>query len=306
MRNKYYVPPAMMNLPNWVLWKLEENNGRMTKIPYQRDGLHKASSIGARTWCSYADAVSALHDHPEMSGLGFVIEKRSRIVFIDIDHCIDEDGEISDTARDILSAFRGRSYAEVSQSGSGLHILTLGEIPRSFKNSKTGVEMYSDGRYVAFTGDAMIDRDLEECPDALRYVFDKYKTEKPEAKTIKDIWSAPLPVSALKGESDIISKASRHGRFASLYNGDFEKAGYRSQSEADLALCITIAYWCDRNPETIDRVFRSSCLYRPKWEREDYRNATIVKACSRVTESFTEWKEKKQHELIETLRSDWD
>jgi putative DNA primase/helicase len=241
-----------------------------------------------------------------MNGLGFVIEKSSRIVFIDIDHCIDEDGKLSNIAHDILSAFRERTYVEISQSGNGLHILTLGEIPRSFKNSKNGVEMYSDGRYVAFTGDALIASDLEECPDALRYVFDKYKTEKAKVKSIEELRSAPIPVNALNGDSDIVSRASHHGRFTSLYNGEFEKLGYSSQSEADLALCITIAYWCDRNPDTIDRLFRSSRLYRPKWEREDYRNATIVKACSLVTESFTEWKEKKRNEHIETLRSDWD
>ena len=98
MRNKYYVPQAMMIRPNWVLWKLENQNGRLTKIPYQRNCYIKASSTGSRTWCSYTDAVNALHEHPEMNGLGFVIEKSSRIVFIDIDHCIDEDGKLSNIA----------------------------------------------------------------------------------------------------------------------------------------------------------------------------------------------------------------
>ena len=306
MSNVYYVPRELKIRPNWVLWKLEQKNGRFTKVPYKRDGHNHASSTDSRTWCTYPEAVRALRESPDVNGLGFVIEKSSRIVFIDIDHCIDEHGELSEIANDILLAFRGKTYVEVSQSGSGLHILTLGTIPRSFKNSKTGVEMYSHGRYIAFTGNALFESDLGECPEALDYVFEKYKTEKLETKSIAELRMTPSPVDALNGDAYIIAKASRHGRFNLLYNGEIERAGYASQSEADLALCMTLAYWSDRNPDTIDRLFRSSCLYREKWEREDYRNATIVKACALVDESFTEWKERVRNEHIKNLREDWD
>jgi hypothetical protein len=35
----------------------------------------------------------------------------------------------------------------------------------------------------------------------------------------------------------------------------------------DAALCTVLAYYTNRDPERIDRLFRSSSLYRAKWDR---------------------------------------
>ena len=73
-------------------------------------------------------------------------------------------------------------------------------------------------------------------------------------------------------------------KFRKLYcDGDF--SDYGSQSEADCALCAMIAFRTGADPEMIDTVFRSSALYREKWEREDYRTATIengIEACDGI------------------------
>ena len=36
--------------------------------------------------------------------------------------------------------------------------------------------------------------------------------------------------------------------------------------------------------DAIDRLFRGSALYRPKWDRDDYRNSTIAIAIEAVME----------------------
>ena len=61
-----------------------------------------------------------------------------------------------------------------------------------------------------------------------------------------------------------------------LYYGD--NSPYSSQSEADLKLCYFLAYFTGKDKDRIDRLFRQSALYRPKWDREDYRTNTISKA----------------------------
>ena len=53
---------------------------------------------------------------------------------------------------------------------------------------------------------------------------------------------------------------------------------YPSHSEADMALATLLAIKHGDQPEFIDAEFRESCLYRPKWERDDYRQTTIRKA----------------------------
>ncbi len=45
---------------------------------------------------------------------------------------------------------------------------------------------------------------------------------------------------------------------------------YPSQSEADLALCGDLAFWTGPDPERIDRLFRQSKLFRPKWDESHY------------------------------------
>ncbi len=49
-------------------------------------------------------------------------------------------------------------------------------------------------------------------------------------------------------------------------------------SRADLALCGLLARRLNNDPFKIDEEFRKSCLYRDKWERDDYRARTILKA----------------------------
>lgn len=78
-----------------------------------------------------------------------------------------------------------------------------------------------------------------------------------------------------------LRKQKNGEKFIKLYDkGDL--SGYGSQSEADAALCAMIAFRTGADPAAIDSVFRGSALYRDKWERSDYREATInlgIEAC---------------------------
>ena len=60
--------------------------------------------------------------------------------------------------------------------------------------------------------------------------------------------------------------ASNGLKFNQLWSGDI--SGYKSHSEADLALCQILAFWSGNNPDQIDRLFRQSGLYRPKWDEK--------------------------------------
>jgi putative DNA primase/helicase len=80
-------------------------------------------------------------------------------------------------------------------------------------------------------------------------------------------------------------RLSRHGlRFAKLWRGDL--TGYASASEADLALAGQLAFWCGGDPVRVDRLFRQSALYRPKWDEPHgvgtSGELTIAKAVTRT------------------------
>jgi replicative DNA helicase len=80
--------------------------------------------------------------------------------------------------------------------------------------------------------------------------------------------------------------AANGEKFSKLWRGEWQ-GDYPSQSEADLALAGSLAFWCGRDPEAIDTMFRRSGLYRDKWERADYREGTIAKAMER--DRFYDW-----------------
>lgn len=299
MNNTRYIPYFFRSRPLWVLWKKEKNsNGKETKVPYSVRG-HKASTTDPSTWSTFNEACETLVTG-NYNGLGVVMYKELECVFIDIDHCIDPDtGELSEDAEEILEFFPD-TYAEISQSGEGIHIFALGSIPRDFKNSKAGVEMYSSGRYCAFTGNAIQPYEVKESQPGLDYVFLNYKTKE---YTVPDLPKG----ECLCSDESIIEKAMQRGHFRDLYYGKWEM--YPSHSEADLALCCILAFWADRDEEVIDRIFRSSDLYRAKWDQmhgeQTYGEMTIRKALSAVTESYSEWKKKKNDEFKFCILSKW-
>jgi putative DNA primase/helicase len=141
------LPEELRQRRQWVVWKLEERDGKPTKVPYIAGGSGKASSTDSLTWRSFEEAVQAL-ETGRYNGIGFVFSSGDPFAGVDLDDCRDpETGELEEWAAKIVEAFG--SYAEVSQSGTGVHIIVKGKVP----NKKRGkVEAYSSERYFTMTG----------------------------------------------------------------------------------------------------------------------------------------------------------
>ena len=291
-----FYPQAMKSLPNWVLWRLESKDGRKTKVPYSplyddfSDSAKHARTNDPSTWTTFDIAQKRLQEDNTFSGLGFVFSEDTKLVFVDIDHCINN-GILNSVAVDILQTIGKDTYIELSQSGTGLHIFAYGEIPKTIKRDI--VEMYSHGRYVAMTGKALSPCEPSDKHNELLKVYEKYKPfERPSRPRIETETKLTL------SDNEIIERASssRYGdTFRKLMSGDI--SGYPSHSEADLKLCQTLAFWSDRDFDTIERIFTSSGLCREKWiKRPRYREQTITRACNSINESISEMIARKKSE----------
>lgn len=294
-----FYPKTLQDLPIWILWKIEKNEkDKDTKVLYSANYNGRASSTDPRTWSDFRKVWNKLQNHlDEYAGIGIVVSKEYRLIFIDIDHCV-ESGELSDTAADIIDHCKDQ-YIEVSQSGAGIHIIALGEIPKSYKNSQNGVEMYSEKRFCAMTGNALQASEPHEDQAAIDYIYNTYK--KPE-RAYFELQKASSK-HMLKDDSEVLKRAMKHEKFSLLYRGQWELAGYPSQSEADLALCAMLAFWTDRDPDMMDRLFRSSGLYREKWERADIRRNTIERAREFIQESYSRYIERNEQEKERQMKS---
>ena len=106
-------------------------------------------------------------------------------------------------------------------------------------------------------------------------------------------WLGTEEPSALSDDA-LIAKAisAKNGqRFADLWKGS--TVGYKSQSEADEALCCHLAFWAGKDPAQMARLFRLSGLMRDKWdekrsaEGETYGELTIRDAIAKTNNTYT-------------------
>ena len=231
-------------------------------------------------------------------GVGFVITDRDPFFFLDIDHAWDG-AKWSDLAATLCAQFAG-CYVEVSQSGTGLHIFGTchNPPPHACKNVALGLELYTTGRYAALTGTGATG-DAGHVADLTEFINQYFPPTAQQTDTTDEWTTAPRAEwNGLADDQELIaamlksrSTAAMFGGRASLtelWNADpvalarvfpTQRDGQDfDHSSADQALCNHLAWWTGRDCERMDRVFRMSGLYRDKWDREDYRMTTILKA----------------------------
>jgi hypothetical protein len=121
----------------------------------------KAKANDPHTWNSFDECYKAWVSNPDkFMGIGFELgelEEGKVLAGIDLDHIIDDDGNITNPSFEILIEKIG-SYTEISPSGRGIHILFfLNEIMDAVKSNIEHFEFYSHGRYFTMTGNVYKD-----------------------------------------------------------------------------------------------------------------------------------------------------
>jgi len=143
------IPDPLKILGQWVVWRAEERNGKMTKVPYDPKTGKKAKSNDPNTWGSFTAAWEA-YQKGGYTGIGFELSADDPFCGWDIDHCRDpKTGKIKDWGEYIIQKLN--SYTEISPSGTGIRIICKASLPPGGRK-KGNVEVYQDGRYLTITG----------------------------------------------------------------------------------------------------------------------------------------------------------
>jgi putative DNA primase/helicase len=272
------IPVALRARPQWVLWRLVERDGKPTKVPYTLRGT-RADVTNPNTWATF-DTVLDAYRRGKFDGVGFVLTANAGIVCVDLDDARNGEGWTPE-AQEIVRLLN--TYTEVSPSGEGLHVWAFGSLPAG-RRRRNGIEMYDSGRFITVTGNHLAGTppDLHERTTELaelhRRVFGEETTS-----TLKV--GAPVELS----DAELLERAMQAkdgAKFYALWHGD--TSGYPSQSEADLALCRLLAFWCGNDPARIERLVSQSALgQREKWRsRPDYRHETIQTALQSLHETY--------------------
>lgn len=283
-------------------------------MPYQINGSC-AKSNDPDTWATFQEVQDTFLKNPgKFNGIGFQFSG-SGYFGVDFDGIPDEvekirSGDFTGPIGVIIDQLG--SYAEISQSGTGIHIICRGKLPGA--DFKTNVaEMYGENRYFALTGDVIPGYDtVEDCTDAIVAVYDKYNTrvkkspqrptgvgrqqpeEDPALIDVVDLDELGPELDSPKlTDDEVIDKASGASngqKFKDLfYNGPGS-----DHSASDLALMNTLAFYTRKDPEQMDRIFRKSALYRSdKWNTihdpangRTYGQMTIDKAIDGTGEIY--------------------
>ena len=96
------------------------------------------------------------------------------IVGVDLHDCRNpETGEIDDWAASIVETLD--SYTEISPSGTGVHVLVIGELPGD-RNRSGDLEIYEPARFFTVTGDHFVGMpaELKVRPRALEAVTSEF------------------------------------------------------------------------------------------------------------------------------------
>lgn len=147
------VPAELRARDQWVCWLAEwktdaKGERKRTKVLYDPLTGFRAASTKPSTWASFDQAYQrAVRD---FDGIGFVFGPDDPYCGIDLDHCISLDtGAIAPWALAIVR--RLATYAEVSVSGTGVHLLARARLPGGGINRRP-IEVYDRGRFFTFSG----------------------------------------------------------------------------------------------------------------------------------------------------------
>ena len=285
--NSRKIPREMKDMKNWVLYKKDtrDNPIHPKKVMISVSGTywHKARSNNKDDWSHYYKSLNTLFK-TKYDGLAFVLDEG--IIFIDVDNSIDEKGNLSPLAQELLDKFPD-TYAEKSCSGRGIHIFLKGKLDESFmkRNDSIGLEIYGTKRFCCMTGDIISNSsELKDYQKELDEVCNKYL--KREERVISNTYSYSVSLE----DNQILDKAFKSkvgNKIARLYSGDI--SDYPSHSNADLAFMAFMAFYT-KNPSQLDSIMRSSGLYRDKWDerrgKETYGSITINQAIRTVSDSY--------------------
>ena len=274
----------------WCAWKYVTNDdGDLIKKPFNVLNGYGAKSNNASTFVSYPTLCRYLDNYlsfdgetgRQMGGAGLGIFKGYSA--IDIDHCVDESGTISDMAQELIDFCK--SYTEFSPSKTGIRIIFKSAIyidknKYYINNSKRGLEIYisdNTNKFVTITGNK-ISGDSIATVD-LSSMLEKYmKRETP-------IYTGPV-VSNNNVNVSIDYALTKDYKLYQLWTNQ-APGSHSNESELDMALACKLAFYCNNDTGKMMELFMQSPYYASKDEKHKnkwnngYGEGTLYKAAMR-------------------------
>ena len=240
------IPGELKMNALWCGWKLTSKG----KEPFNLStGMH-AKSNDESTFSPYPVLLNNLHKYlkyegeKQTGGIGLGIFRGYSAV--DIDHCVDEEGNLSDMARDIIDFCQ--SYTEYSPSKTGIRIIfkTQVKIDKSeyyINNRSNGLEIYisdNTNKFVSITGNKISGDTINEVD--ITYILNKYMK---------------------KGGFNLDKALKKDQKLNDLWNGK-APGSHSNESEMDMALACKLSFYLKNDEAEVKRYFEMSPYFQSK------------------------------------------
>lgn len=132
--DEFHLLPNLKHLDRWVPWRAEQEGTHTRKVPVNVDSRtgdsYRVSYRDPDNLYTYHRAADLVDTYDSVDGLQVVVDdSKDDFVIVDFDDCVDpETGRVDDAALPYLE--RSDTYAELSPSGTGFHLVFRGTIPR--------------------------------------------------------------------------------------------------------------------------------------------------------------------------------
>ncbi len=302
-----------------LIWNEKKHSGvgGYDKPPVNPYTLYNASSDDPRSLSTYDEAAAQIGKTAhvrvkgvdglldcEIAGVGIAFSGTG-VAGIDLDNVVNnEKRTMTREAGEIVDLLD--SYTEVSPSGTGLHVVFIGELPRDIKKlakpkkdifgtEKAEYQLFDSG-YMTVSGDVVGDHEVAERTEQVAELYEKYfrevepiykpSTERPS--TSSSVVSSATGYTYERwleevrrlSDAEILERIFKSGgtgrQVEALYGGDTSAYG-GDHSRADQALCTYLYGFTDDRGLT-ERLFRSSGLYRATGKSRTYLERTLNKA----------------------------
>ena len=269
---------TMVNSNRFVCYKED-------KRPYNALTRYRADVTNKIHYTTYENACNSVRTNPDFEGIGFVlgydIANGYNYCGLDIDDCINNKGEISEQAQELIDLLD--TYTEISKSGRGIHCIFIAKKQGGIcKNNDLDfckcLELYDNGRYFALTGNIIRNKDIEYRQEQCDTIYNLYFKH-------KEITTPIQPIEHICAENKTYGADylqyifEKDAKFMQYWN---RQINITDESASDMAFIGKLAYWLDYKPELIKQWFFDSLYYKGKDEkhkkkanRKDYIDRTI-------------------------------
>ncbi len=153
-------PSDMTRYDQWLLWKPAPDDRKIPRAPWATGDDQFVSAMDPDNQTSFETALEQLEALSDSAyGLAFTLTDDDPFILIDYDDARDPDtGTIAPMVRQHIED--AESYADISTSGTGVHLLIRGELSEDVQaviadlpDHDLSIEVYEKDRFVVMTGD---------------------------------------------------------------------------------------------------------------------------------------------------------